>query len=401
MAIRFSGSGQRYTASLGLGVRTSLTVACWIKISVDRNTRVVPWVIHNGASNYLSLELTSAGELGVYTENTTPPVALTPDVGDWLYVAVTVDASNVRMTYETTPFSGSFSSSFWGISHSTNAASLSIGEWVSGTSAWLNGCVCGLKIWTATLTADELETEATQYAPVRTSGLAAYYRFDGPSTTDDSGNGRTLSGGAGVTQEPDPDDVTVVTPADSAAAADALTAAATVTLAEAAAASTGVAVAAGLGVADSGTAAESLTITATVPLLDTGTVTEVMSSGMPVPVADAGTGADAFATGATVVLTETATGADALSITAAVPLADSAVAADAVERAQLVGKALADAAAGLDALAVQSYIVREIGDPGPPRTAWPVRTPRRAWSAAGPRRRWSVRPPRTDVPLEV
>ncbi|MFI6904894.1 hypothetical protein ACIBKY_26775 [Nonomuraea sp. NPDC050394] len=67
---------------------------------------------------------------------------------------------------------------------------------------WLNGCLSHVRIWTAALSGAELEAEYTANSPVRTSNLFAFYRFTTAGTTDDSGNGQTLSGGTGTSTEP-------------------------------------------------------------------------------------------------------------------------------------------------------------------------------------------------------
>jgi hypothetical protein len=64
----------------------------------------------------------------------------------------------------------------------------------TGQNEWMDGDITGIKVWNAELTKAELELEANQLSPVRTTNLHAFYPLQSVSTmlTDYSGNGRNL-----------------------------------------------------------------------------------------------------------------------------------------------------------------------------------------------------------------
>lgn len=64
----------------------------------------------------------------------------------------------------------------------------------TGQNEWVDGDITGIKVWGAELTQAELELEANQLSPVRTTNLHAFYPLQslGTMLTDYSGNGRNL-----------------------------------------------------------------------------------------------------------------------------------------------------------------------------------------------------------------
>src|SRR5690606_31777960 len=89
------------------------------------------------------------------------------------------------------------------VTNSLTANTLRIGQSPWG-GEWLNGRMAAVKIWTAALSANEIQAERDYTSPLRTANLRAWYPFEVAETTDHSGNGETLSGGSSPSTEPGP-----------------------------------------------------------------------------------------------------------------------------------------------------------------------------------------------------
>jgi len=140
---------------------------------------------------------------------------------------------------------------------------------------------------------------------------------------------------------------------DAGGAADQLTAAVTSPAADVAGAADALTVQQGIFVTftDSAGAAEAPTVAAAVPVADQAAAAEAQVIGVPVALADTGAAADATVTAASVPLADVAGGGATLAATAAVPLADTAGAADAESVAAGANPALNDVVAAAEQLA--------------------------------------------------
>ena len=196
-AVRFSASTMKYSRSAsGLNTSTSITWCCWVKLAANRGTYSMVLASDNASANYVQLATRSDGvSYSLLSTSGGANSAYTFPVGTWVFIAATMDISGgndylYRAQAPATTLSNDFIFTLptgW-----NDANTFYIGN--GGYGDWLNGSVAAVKIWTAALTQTELETEMTSYAPVRTANLWAAYKFDaGPQTTDDSGNGRTLT----------------------------------------------------------------------------------------------------------------------------------------------------------------------------------------------------------------
>lgn len=206
MAVRFSADGQDYTRTLSLGSQSVYTIACWVKISTDRNTWSCAWNLDNGsAADSIYMETLSDGTtMVVYRNDTGPPTGIAMTVGTWYYTCAVVNSTSLTVYYRAASaatlsnVTDSFSSS------GNTLTTLRLGESVYGAE-WLNGCVQGFRLWTGiAMTADEALRESHSQRPVHWGGLAAWYPLHTAETADYSGNGRTLSGGSGATREDGP-----------------------------------------------------------------------------------------------------------------------------------------------------------------------------------------------------
>lgn len=210
-SVRFTAGGQEYiVGSLSPGVPTTFTVVTWARIAVDRNNYSSAWCLDNGSEATAgALQTDSGGTIMRLVDAGTTHDLVTMTVGTWYCFAVTRSAlsgaTSLRALYGTAPTSltalAATPTNGW---TTASFSRLRIGESEWG-GEWINGNVAFTKVWGRVLTDPEIETELSYYNPVSTSSLYAAYSFwDGPSVTDQSGNGRTLTGGSGTSAEAGP-----------------------------------------------------------------------------------------------------------------------------------------------------------------------------------------------------
>lgn len=193
-AVRFNASTMKYSRSAsGLNMSTNITICAWVKVVVDRNSFSIPIGSHSSGTSYVQFGFGSNGTnlvVGAATGGITSTFDAT--VGTWTFIAlVFYTAANDELWWGTV---APLSSNVGGIAGTSFADANTLYLSDDGFGSWFNGSIAAVKIWTAALTQTELQTEMLKYAPQRTSNLWAAYKFNaGPQTTDDSGNGRTLT----------------------------------------------------------------------------------------------------------------------------------------------------------------------------------------------------------------
>ncbi len=199
MAVRFTADAQDYNRTVSLGSQANWSMSCWAKVVTDRNTYSTVWFIGASTSDYGYLQTDVDGTTMGYWDagvDTTHHGARAMTLGSWYWWGVAVNGG-AGAVYSRAVTDTSSTVSTWasGGQSAITQTSLIIGESVF-TNEWLNGSVMAFKWWSATLTQAEMEQEAQQFVPYRTTNLRAWYPFDRPATADFSGNGQTLSGGA-------------------------------------------------------------------------------------------------------------------------------------------------------------------------------------------------------------
>src|SRR5690606_11939896 len=117
----------------------------------------------------------------------------------WVGVVKNGDTATVYRSTGT----GTVSSTNHSVTGFLTADTLRIGQSPWG-GEWLNGRMAAVKVWTDALSANEIQAERDYTSPLQTSNLRAWYPFEVAETTDHSGNGETLSGGASPSTEPGP-----------------------------------------------------------------------------------------------------------------------------------------------------------------------------------------------------
>jgi hypothetical protein len=200
-AVRFNAGTMKYSRSAS-GLGASFTITFWAKIAVDRNALSCFFCQDNAASNYYMISTLADGTtLRRDTSgggNVSSGVSMA--VGTWFFVGCVNDTSAGPGT---DIFGWKIAGGSWttavtnanqAVSGPADANTMYLGGDGFGTSDFLNGSLAAVKIWTVALTEAEIQAEAATYAPVKTANLWANYKFNaGPQTTDDSGNGRTLT----------------------------------------------------------------------------------------------------------------------------------------------------------------------------------------------------------------
>lgn len=177
----------------------NLTFACWAKITLDRNAQSTIFAIDGGdlACVLLLTDSTGTNTFIYHNGGFNPLSGLTGVVGTWYKLAY-VRNGTVGTFYFAA--AGSLLGNIVGTAAAFTPTEVSIGACRRTAAAqFFNGSVAAVKVWTAALTAAELEAEFTQYNPMRRTNLQRYYSFaNGPQTNDESGNGFTLTAGAGA-----------------------------------------------------------------------------------------------------------------------------------------------------------------------------------------------------------
>lgn len=201
MAVRFDAA-ESYNVTLTLGSQSAFTIACWVKLSVDRNTFSSPWSTDNGSEGFILGTDSDGTTMKVYDDIAGAFVVSGPNmtIGAWYFFCVVVNGSSGTLYYRT-----------------ASATSLTNATWTAGArtitrliigddpyTEWINGAMAAFKFWTAALGATDVMNESLQYQPYRRANLQTFYPFVRAETTDYSGNGRTLSGGATVATEDGP-----------------------------------------------------------------------------------------------------------------------------------------------------------------------------------------------------
>lgn len=208
MAVRFEASNNEYYSRSNFGLGSNFTITCWMKLASTRSDYQSAWGYGSGQSNTWILQADSgSSSTGFYNTNFEgeqgPYLVATRNLtlNTWYWFGLSVSGGS--WVARSRGLSGSFQSNTGsGADTISGTTTLYLGRSVYGE--YLNGSICAVKIWNTALSASELEAEYAQFAPVRTSNLYAYYRLASPSTADNSGNGRTLSGGSGVELDSDP-----------------------------------------------------------------------------------------------------------------------------------------------------------------------------------------------------
>lgn len=199
MAVRFTATGQSYS-STSSPPDDPFTITCWARIDTDRNAISGIWGAV--ATTGFSLATQSDGTT-LRVINTTGTIILgayAMTIGTWYRFGVSVNGTAI---FAHAPAGSALTSDSGAIGNVTGPSSLRIGSSVVSTD-WWNGRIAAFKRYDFAMTVAEMERELSQYAPHRTAGLLSWHPFLTASTTDHSGNARTLTGSGATTEDGPP-----------------------------------------------------------------------------------------------------------------------------------------------------------------------------------------------------
>ena len=163
----------------------------WFKINTDRNNYSTLYDVYSSTFGYNVVQTDATGtDLLMSNEEFNTLFLGSLTVGTWYFLGLSISNSSsfARKRALGDPTFTSYSRA----GQLAQANRLRIGESHFGSER-LAGAVAYFKLWSAGLSAAELEAEYASATPVRTANLYSFYRFDTASTTDNSGNGRTLT----------------------------------------------------------------------------------------------------------------------------------------------------------------------------------------------------------------
>jgi hypothetical protein len=212
VSVRFNATADDLRrSSLGFGAQTAWTFTCWGQIVTDRNNFSTLWTIANTVSdttNNALLQTASDGTSLEYFDGGTGTHSITGlTVGTWYFIGISVNGTS-GFAKVSADGSGSFTTvSLSGLASSTTHNFLMFGD-STFNAEFLNGRIEAAKWWSTNLSQAEVEAEKPYRAPVRTSNVRAYWFFTASKTTDNSGNGLTLTESNVVDLEGSPTNLT-------------------------------------------------------------------------------------------------------------------------------------------------------------------------------------------------
>lgn len=205
MAYRFDASGDMLSRSLGSFSISTLTFLWRARIVTDRIGYSCFLSLDNG-SDYFVIETDTDGVTVGHTCNYgggwQTVGAMT--VGTWYDIALVNSSGTGRVLYLGATGSTTAMTSA-STTHSNATLTLTMYHGNNGFGEWLNGRMAGFKMWTAALTAAQLEQERLSLPPVFKDNLWGYWPgYNHTDLADMSGNGRTLTAGGTLTTEDGP-----------------------------------------------------------------------------------------------------------------------------------------------------------------------------------------------------
>lgn len=207
MAVDFSATGQRYSATISLDT-TNFTIMLWCKRDADRNTNVVLASLDDAASGvpYALIGTDATGDLCYIEHNTEgnddDVSGPTFDDTNWFFLCFTragTGANSAKFYYASG--AAALSSSQVTMDGTFTATRFTIGD-LQTTGEWWDGKIACVKLWSVGLTQNEVENERWFAMPQRTANcIGCWPLLIGGAVAgaqqDFSGAGNTLSGGTG------------------------------------------------------------------------------------------------------------------------------------------------------------------------------------------------------------
>lgn len=206
MATRFTASTQTYSAANGVPTGTTWAMMCWAWLAVDRNDYSCVMGYESAASSASQwmdfITEVDGSTIHFDTPSGNIPMGTMTAGGSWKRLAVSVNGTAGTVYYggET----GSLTSGTGTVGSITTVSPTTFFIGNDSYGEWWNGRVAVARVWNAVLTQSEFDAEFASWDAVRTANLLRSHKLQTPSTADDSGLGRTLTGGTGASTESDP-----------------------------------------------------------------------------------------------------------------------------------------------------------------------------------------------------
>lgn len=194
MAVRFNASGESLSRARLSGARTLMG---WFRIVTDRND----YTAFFGAGDNRLLGTDSDGTTLLFYDGAVEFTSTNLTVGTWYHLTLTLSSDAPGGAF-VAYLNGALS-----MNGNTSAADSGTTMYVANDAygEWLNGNVAHVKLWSAVLTAAEVQQEMYTVAPVRTDNLFAWYPLDlHTDLADYSGAGNGWTGNGTLTTEDGP-----------------------------------------------------------------------------------------------------------------------------------------------------------------------------------------------------
>lgn len=194
MAVRFNASGESLSRARLSGARTLMG---WFRIVTDRND----YTAFFGAGDNRLLGTDSDGTTLLFYDGAVEFTSTNLTVGTWYHLTLTLssDASGGAFVAY---LNGALS-----MNGNTSAADSGTTMYVANDAygEWLNGNVAHVKLWSAALSAAEVQQEMYTVVPARSDNLVGWYPLDTHTDVSDwSGGGSNWTANGTLTTEDNP-----------------------------------------------------------------------------------------------------------------------------------------------------------------------------------------------------
>jgi concanavalin A-like lectin/glucanase superfamily protein len=203
MAVRFDASGDALSRTTNVPSRTACTMMGWVNLAVDRNSNSDAMALRQsgGTSNIFTIQTDVDGtSIQQFVASTQGATFGTYVVGQWMFVAITGNATPQAISYCRAASATSLSTSAAIATASVTAAMISFGDRFPAGGEFINGYMAVLKVFDAALTSTEILAESFTVQPVRQTNINSWFPLTSiTQAADQSGNARNLTVGGTVT----------------------------------------------------------------------------------------------------------------------------------------------------------------------------------------------------------
>lgn len=196
MAVRFDNVADSLTRTTNLPSGTAYSLLGWFRLTSDRNTYTSFFVYGSSGGVCNSVQTGVDGTNLIIWNGSSESFGSSLVVGTWYHLALTSDGTTTR----------AYLNGVLNISTASTAVSAQIWVGNSPDNEPLDGRAAAIKIYSATLSADEILREMRTVRPQRTANLNGWYPLlsGGSRTQDYSGAGNNWTAGGTLADEDGP-----------------------------------------------------------------------------------------------------------------------------------------------------------------------------------------------------